>query len=631
MAHIQVLDKHVAELIAAGEVVERPSSVVKELVENAIDAGASVVSVAIRGGGTQSIVITDNGGGIAREDVATAFLRHATSKVRVERDLDAIGTLGFRGEALASIAAVSRVELVTRTAAELAGTRYCLEGGEEQLLEDIGCPQGTTITVQDLFYNVPARMKFLKKDVSEGNAIAGVIDRLALSHPEVSFRFTREGREERLTPGDGDLRACIYAVFGKAFSDGLLPLDFSYGGIHTHGYVSKPTAPRANRTMQHFFINGRYVKTRTAMAALEQAYKGALMAGKFPSCVLHLDMPPETVDANVHPAKIEVRFTNEKPVFDCVYLGVQSALQRDNGVKHGTVAKPAATPKPAPAVQQMHIPSAPVPPAVPAKAPAHRQTPLFHTSIEAARPAVLRDGGPSYLDIVRDLVEDEPPPAVPEPAPPAVAPPAVPAEPEPAPAPEPADAGDEAPIRYLGELFRTYLLAEMGDSLYVIDKHAAHERILYDQLKTQPLSDAQQLLTPVTVALSPEEYTVLGENGDLLQQAGFEVEDFGDNTLLVRALPMILAQDDAAALLQEIAGGLLTGRRGIQLDKLDWVRHSVACRAAVKGGNVNTPLELARLAERVLRSRDIRTCPHGRPVCLAFTRQELEKQFGRLV
>ena len=327
MAHIQVLDKHTAELIAAGEVVERPSSVVKELLENTIDAGAKNVSLDIRAGGIQSIAITDNGSGIAREDVPTAFLRHATSKVRTESDLEAIGTLGFRGEALASIAAVARVEMTTRTKEELAGTRYVIEGGEEILLEDAGCPQGTTIVVRDLFYNVPARMKFLKKDVSEGNAVAGVVDRIALSHPEVSIRFVREGKEELLTPGDGDLHSCIYAVFGREFAGGLMPVDYTLGGVHVHGFLCKPAAARANRTMQHFFINGRYVKTRTAMAAMEQAYKGSIMVGKFPSCVLHLDMPAETVDANVHPAKIEVRFINEKPVFDAVYHAVRTALE----------------------------------------------------------------------------------------------------------------------------------------------------------------------------------------------------------------------------------------------------------------------------------------------------------------
>ena len=339
MAKIQVLDKHTAELIAAGEVVERPASVVKELVENALDAGASSITVELKRGGVELIRVQDDGCGITREDVPTAFLRHATSKVRTEEDLDAIGTLGFRGEALASIAAVSRVELLTCTAGETVGTRYVLEGGEPVCCEDVGFPQGTAIVVRDLFFNVPARMKFLKKDVSEANAAAGVVDRLALSHPEVSFHLIRDGKQERVTPGSGDLRAAIYSVFGKSFADGMIPVDYTSGGVHVHGFVSRPEASRSNRTMQHFFVNGRYVKTRTAMAAAEEACKGSVMAGKYPACVLHIDLPAETVDANVHPAKIEVRFVQERPVFDAVYHGVKSALQAGGGPKNVTLPR----------------------------------------------------------------------------------------------------------------------------------------------------------------------------------------------------------------------------------------------------------------------------------------------------
>lgn len=635
MPHIQVLDKHTAELIAAGEVVERPSSVVKELLENTIDAGATMVAVEIQNGGVTYIRITDNGAGIAREDVPTAFLRHATSKVRREEDLEAIGTLGFRGEALASIAAVSRVELLTCAAGETAGTRYTLEGGEDGHLEDTGCPQGTTIVVRDLFYNVPARMKFLKKDVSEANAVAGVVDRIALSHPEVSFRFIRDGREELLTPGDSQLRSCIYAVLGKEFSDSLLPVDYTLGGVHVHGFASKPAASRANRTMQHFFINGRYVKTRTAMAALEQAYKGAIMVGKFPACVLHLDMPPETVDANVHPAKIEVRFINEKPVFDAVYHGLKSALAA------GDVPKQAVLPvRPAvgqPQAEQLHMepPAAPrspashidaildKPPAQPA-APA----PAVPSAPPAARPRpVLRDGtdapyyaAPSYLNIERTSVQ---PAAAPEPPP---APPPVREEPA---APPPAEKASE-PVVYVGEVFHTYVIAQMGESLYVIDKHAAHERLLYNQLKATPHNDAQMLLEPVSVPLGREEYAAVTAELETLGAAGFEVEDFGGSTVLVRAVPLILSGCDAAAAIQEIAGGFVSGKRELTMDKLDWIYHSSACRAAVKAGDSSRPEELRQLAERVLQNDDIRYCPHGRPVCFELTRRELEKQFGRV-
>lgn len=635
MPHIQVLDKHTAELIAAGEVVERPSSVVKELLENTIDAGATMVAVEIQNGGVTYIRITDNGVGIAREDVPTAFLRHATSKVRREEDLEAIGTLGFRGEALASIAAVSRVELLTCAAGETAGTRYTLEGGEDGHLEDAGCPQGTTIVVRDLFYNVPARMKFLKKDVSEANAVASVVDRIALSHPEVSFRFIRDGREELLTPGDSQLRSCIYAVLGKEFSDSLLPVDYTLGGVHVHGFASKPAASRANRTMQHFFINGRYVKTRTAMAALEQAYKGAIMVGKFPACVLHLDMPPETVDANVHPAKIEVRFINEKPVFDAVYHGLKSALAA------GDVPKQAVLPvRPAvgqPQAEQLHMepPAAPrspashidaildKPPAQPA-APA----PAVPSAPPAARPRpVLRDGtdapyyaAPSYLNIERTSAQ---PAAAPEPPP---APPPVREEPA---APPPAEKASE-PVVYVGEVFHTYVIAQMGESLYVIDKHAAHERLLYNQLKATPHNDAQMLLEPVSVPLGREEYAAVTAELETLGAAGFEVEDFGGSTVLVRAVPLILSGCDAAAAIQEIAGGFVSGKRELTMDKLDWIYHSSACRAAVKAGDSSRPEELRQLAERVLQNDDIRYCPHGRPVCFELTRRELEKQFGRV-
>lgn len=635
MPHIQVLDKHTAELIAAGEVVERPSSVVKELLENTIDAGATMVAVEIQNGGVTYIRITDNGVGIAREDVPTAFLRHATSKVRREEDLEAIGTLGFRGEALASIAAVSRVELLTCAAGETAGTRYTLEGGEDGHLEDAGCPQGTTIVVRDLFYNVPARMKFLKKDVSEANAVASVVDRIALSHPEVSFRFIRDGREELLTPGDSQLRSCIYAVLGKEFSDSLLPVDYTLGGVHVHGFASKPAASRANRTMQHFFINGRYVKTRTAMAALEQAYKGAIMVGKFPACVLHLDMPPETVDANVHPAKIEVRFINEKPVFDAVYHGLKSALAA------GDVPKQAVLPvRPTigqPQAEQLHMepPAAPrspashidaildKPPAQPA-APA----PAVPSAPPAARPRpVLRDGtdapyyaAPSYLNIERTSAQ---PAAAPEPPP---APPPVREEPA---APPPAEKASE-PVVYVGEVFHTYVIAQMGDSLYVIDKHAAHERLLYNQLKATPHNDAQMLLEPVSVPLGREEYAAVTAELETLGAAGFEVEDFGGSTVLVRAVPLILSGCDAAAAIQEIAGGFVSGKRELTMDKLDWIYHSSACRAAVKAGDSSRPEELRQLAERVLQNDDIRYCPHGRPVCFELTRRELEKQFGRV-
>lgn len=653
MPHIQVLDKHTAELIAAGEVVERPSSVIKELVENAIDAGAAAITVEIERGGIACMRITDNGCGMARDDVPTAFLRHATSKIRSEEDLDAIGTLGFRGEALASVAAVSRVELITCTAQDAAGTHYCLEGGEPVLNEEIGCPVGTTLTVRDLFYNVPARMKFLKKDVTEANAAAAVVDRLALSHPEISFRFIRDGREELLTPGDGRLYSCIYSVFGKEFAGGLMPVDYTLGGVHVHGYASKPSAPRANRSMQHFFINGRYVKTRTAMAALEQAFKGSMMVGKFPACVLNIDLPAALVDANVHPAKIEVRFVNEKPVFDSVYHAVKSALQTQDTPRHGTLPEQKPAPAAAPAApvtgDQLRIPMAPAvsalvreTPASPLPEPARaaaqesfrpvtsvveRTEPLFHEragGIELRaphpRPDIARTAVP--VDI---LPENDTPAAVGvKPA----APPSAGNEPSSAVS---LTTEDEAAVHVIGEAFKTYILAERGESLFLIDKHAAHERILYNELHKNARADAQILLQPVTVTPGREAASILIEHSDLLAQAGFEVEDFGGGALLVRTVPMMLSGEDVPLLLEEIAKGFLNGGQTVQTDKLDWIYHSTACRAAVKAGDRNRPEDLAELAQRVLLHDDIRYCPHGRPVCVEMSRRDFEKQFGRIV
>ncbi|MBO5929173.1 MAG: DNA mismatch repair endonuclease MutL [Clostridia bacterium] len=619
MARIKVLDKHTAELIAAGEVVERPASVVKELAENAIDAGADTITVEIQNGGVSYIRITDNGCGFLREDIPTAFLRHATSKIRTENDLNSIATLGFRGEALASVAAVSRVELLTRTEEELAGSRYVLEGGEEVSLSDAGCPRGTTICIRDLFYNVPARMKFLKKDVGEANAVAGVVDRLALSHPEISFRFIRDGREELLTPGDGRLDSCINAVLGREFSKTLIPVEYELKGVAVHGFTCKAENGRANRTMQHFFVNGRYVKTRTAMAALEQAYKGSMMVGKFPACVLCIDIPPETVDVNVHPAKIEVRFVNEKPIFDAVYHGVQSTLMNNTAKPQAEIATPrvfsprpeAAPPRPTAHTVAKEAAAAPVVP--PAPAMPRRSAPMAGSVLRDTRPTEFFTPAPPKPqpvetqkpevkpELVQTVLETEK--LLPE----------------------------TAPVTVIGEVLQTYVIAQWNDTVYFIDKHAAHERILYNELKKTTHNDSQLLLAPLTVSLNREEFGVLTEALPDLEEAGFEAEDFGGSTLLVRAVPMMLADGGVAEALREIAGGLLSGRREIATDRLDWIYHSVACRAAVKAGDHSTPQEQKVLAERVLLNDDIRTCPHGRPVCFALTKKEIEKQFGRIV
>ena len=633
MGKIAVLNKQTAELIAAGEVVDRPASVAKELIENAIDAGATAVTVEIERGGILYLRVTDNGSGILREDIPTAFLRHATSKIREQGDLDTIRTLGFRGEALAAVSAVSRVELTTRTADELAGSLYRIEGGEEASMEDAGCPEGTTIVVRDLFYNTPARMKFLKKDISEANAVSAVVDRQALSHPEVAFTFIRDGKTTLRTPGDGKLLSAIYQVCGREFAASLIPVAGERGGIWVKGFVCKPTACRPNRNLQYFYINGRLVKSRTMMAALEQAYKNAAMVGKFPACVLHMNIPYQTVDVNVHPTKMEVRFSDEKRIFDAVYYGTKTALAAGD-------ARPQIQLKPEPqkaawsnpkermperaAVQayQQVLPTVPQPAA---RHPVAGRPPEAARHPEAARPPEFVRNEPEtgfhlsdtsqnlYQSGIRipslDIeVGNEPPLATaPGPVRDETLPdgqgetPSAPEEPE---APLPVlEEEQQVPIRYIGELFQTYVLCEQGEELVLLDKHAAHERILYEELKKNEEPLQQMLLVP---------------------------DDFGGSSVMVRALPLALSGQDVKSLMAELAGGFMDHRRSALPERLDWLYHSVACRAAVKAGNHSEPAELESLALRVLSGKDIMYCPHGRPVAIRLTRKELEKQFGRI-
>lgn len=638
MAIIRVLDKHVAELIAAGEVVERPASVIKEMMENSIDAGAKHITVEIRDGGVSYMRITDDGCGIHREDVATAFLRHATSKVRTEDDLNRIGTLGFRGEALASVAAVAKVEVTTCARGEMEGTHYVIHGGEEILIEDIGCAEGCTFVVEDLFYNIPARMKFLKKDVSEGNAIAGVVEKLALSHPEIAVKFIRNGRTEMQTPGDGQMLSCIHAVLGKAFATTLIPVEYSMGGVEVKGYICKPENARPNRTMQHFFVNDRFVKTQTGLVALERAYKGMIMVGRFPACVLFIRLPAETVDANVHPAKIEVRFINEKPVFDAVYYAVRSALEHRSS-----------------SIRQMEIPreTAPMP---------QRTTPV-KPIVAPIRPAVVTPTvkRPSFLDLavddadspaaaLNDSTEERPtvkpaeqrvhstpvtleelPVFTPESPQAEIVAPSAPVKEEIVEQPQQTQMEEDAPIQFVGELFSTYVLVQRENSVFIIDKHAAHERIIYNRLKAESHHEEQLLLVPVAVTVSREEHTALLEATDELKQAGIVIEDFGGQCVLVRSFPLDLTGEDIDNTLREIATGLVGGNREIQSSKLDWIYHSSACRAAIKAGDVSKPAELLELAKTVLSDDSVRYCPHGRPVCIEMTKKELEKQFGRIL
>lgn len=652
-----------AELIAAGEVVERPASIVKELVENAIDAGASAVTVEIRGGGVRYIRVTDNGCGIERDDVPKAFLRHATSKVRDSGDLNHIMTMGFRGEALASIAAMCRVELLTRTAAELAGTRYAISGGEGEVLEDAGCPVGTTITIRDVFYNTPARMKFLKRDVTEGNSVQAVVEKAALAEPSIAFRFIRDRATRLQTPGDGKILSVARAVFGKEFAENALPVCYSHEGLSLEGLICKPQIARASRTLQNFFINRRFVRSKTCMAALEEAYKGALMVGKFPACALNLTIPPQTVDVNVHPAKTEVRFANEKNIFSLVYYGCKTALGTANLTPEIEVSEKRWNPfsvqqTPDPPRQQrmdaaeyrslISSPPKPHSTAEPSlvktisKAPAlSRAYPTRLLDIETDEEEPQKDGGitlhsaPFEYETASDsMPERERPTPLPlmEQAPERQAPQAK----------SPANSDEKrleecevknlyTNVRLIGEVFSTYVLLEGDGELIIVDKHAAHERLLYNRLIAQGAGeDRQLLLSPVTVRLSAEEYSAVLENLPLLERAGIPAEDFGDGCVLVREAAPILAHTDLAAIVTEFAQKLIHGSDRLVPRCMEELFHTVACRAAVKAGDRTEAPSLEQLVALLRQDQDTAHCPHGRPVAVRMTRHALEKKFGRL-
>lgn len=681
MGVINVLDKHVAELIAAGEVVERPASVIKELVENAIDAGAKHITVEIKNGGTTFMRVTDDGCGIQKDDVKVAFLRHATSKVRQEEDLDRIATLGFRGEALASISAVSRLQLITRNAQEDVGSNYIIEGGEEQSFEDAGCPVGTTFVIRDLFYNIPARAKFLKKDVSEGNAVSNVIDKTALSHPEIAFTYIRDGKQALKTFGDGKLLSAIYSVFGREFANGLIPVDYQLDAITVSGYISKPVHSRPNRNMQNFFINGRYVKSRTMMAALEEAFKHSIMVGKFPSCVLNLTLPYEIIDVNVHPSKIEVRFINERPVFDAVYHAVKSALLQFDTQKQVTFKKETAfndIRKFSPfqhAEVILNHPSKPALPEQPAKAQRperpekpvtiesferiekpdpiqmpdldflnHSELPLGAKVTDANHPfdiyskesvraakkadafshADANTAAPLFVNTPQEPPENS---VTDAPKPEAISLPAAPEKDEPAMLYTP----PENELCYIGEAFGTYIIVERNrKELLLIDKHAAHERIIYEKLKSEKAgASLQLLLQPVTVTLGKAEYNAAIAHLDLFAACSFEVEDFGNSTVIVRGAPQYIEAAEIEDCIVEMADYIAQGKNDIFSEKMDWFYHNVACRSAIKAGNKNAAQELMAIVNTLQENPDIRYCPHGRPITVVMTKNEIERQFGR--
>ena len=707
MGRINVLDKHTAELIAAGEVVERPSSVVKELLENSIDAGATQITVEIMHGGIDYLRITDNGCGILKEDVRNAFKRNATSKISVDSDLEKIGTLGFRGEALASISSVSKVQLITKAKEENIGSAYEIDGGEEISFDDAGCPDGTTLIMRNLFYNVPARYKFLKKDVAEGNAVASVIDKIALSHPEIAITFIRDNKRVLKTAGDGKLMSSIYAVYGRDFASTLIPVDYELNGMKLTGYISRPTNGRANRNMQNTFINGRFVKSRTISVALEEACKGSIMIGKFPSCVLNLQISPEAVDVNVHPAKIEVRFINERPVFDTVYHGVKSALLRGDSRKEAvlnhnntvnikplnpfnlankvinkeptkSVQKAPEKPREKSIFDELDLPTKTVKynkvnkvsdsssvqkkymeflennkklsennqttnnslcdnidnnaennvsteSKIETKINEVKEDTSLKQEVQKVNPFeelelekitkdenIITEEKKSDVDVVlpterqtnsssenieiKTLIDE-----------------------------------DKQSFRFIGEAMNTYIIVETDNNkLILIDKHAAHERIIFENLKREKgTGSVQLLLIPITVTLEKNEYTVAIEHLYMFKNVGFDVEDFGNGTLIVRSAPSYLRNDDIEDTIIEICGYIAENRKNVMSEHMEWIYHNISCRSAIKAGDSSTAKELIDIAKTVFSDDSIRYCPHGRPVCIELSKYEIEKQFGR--
>lgn len=644
---IEVLTPHVADLIAAGEVVERPASVVKELVENAVDAGAHTITVEIQRGGMAMIRVTDDGAGIPAEQCATAFLRHATSKLRGARDLEAIGTLGFRGEALAAIAAVARVELFTCTAQEELGTTLTIEGGQVTAQERTGCPLGTTMVVRDLFFNTPARLKFMKKDTAEGAAVFALVQKLALAHPQVSLRFLRDGRQEMMTPGDGNLRSALYGVLGRDMALGYTPVEGEGEGVTVSGFVTLPACCRGSRTYQHFFVNGRPIKSKLLMAALERAYENQRMVGKFPGCVLQVQVKANAVDVNVHPAKTEVKFLFERKVFDGVYYAVLSALDAEQRHPEMTLSPSAGQEEKSSRIQP------PEQSALHCSGQGNLLRPVAKKDLSAytvssgrttgfsPESAMLSTHSGANVDKPVENVEKptriiESVPRTPFPEVPLSmeggqerlsVPVPEPGErsPSPAAAPQP----EEPAWRLVGEVFQTYLLVEQGEQVTLIDKHAAHERMHFDRMKAeeyQPMS--QNLLTPVVFTPSPEEGAVLVENLPLLTRFGFVCEDFGGGALVIRAVPDYLDPGQAERTLGEIAEGLLTGGGADPQAARDTLLHTMACKAAVKGGQKNSREELLVVAREVMAGR-VKYCPHGRPVAITLTREQLEREFKR--
>ena len=634
MNKINVLSKEISELIAAGEVIERPCSVIKELIENSIDSGADIITVEIKDGGISYIRITDNGCGISYEDVPLAFLRHATSKIVSKYDLDSIMTLGFRGEALASIAAISKVDMLSKRIEDEYGTHYKIEGSIEKCIEKSGCPDGTTIVIRDIFYNVPARLKFLKKPVTEGNSVASVIKKLALSHPEVSFKFIRDNKQELLTPGDGKMYSAIFSVFGKEFAKSLLPVDYEYENIKVTGFTVKPVLSRSNRSFQHFFINNRYVKSVTCTVSLEEAYKNSIMTGKFPACVLNIEVPPEIVDVNVHPAKIEVRFSDEKLIFDSLYFAIKNALLKNDTLNEFkikesvdyTIKQNSFIVENEPPVQlEMNNSSF----AFQSKEEEYICPSVNNNSIKENKilanhqdivlNSVKNDNNDSnslsdtfkYIDnrsFIKKPEQTSQNTDVSE------------------------EKSDDVNIRIIGEVFLTYILAEIKDELILIDKHAAHERIIFEKiLSNEEMLHTQTLLTPIKVLLSCEEFDAFVSSKDTINSLGFSFHPCGDTEIEITGIPSVIDNTDVDSLIIELADNLLLKKRNPNLEIINDLYHSIACKSAIKAHDKSDITELNVLVKRIYNDEKLRYCPHGRPVMIKLTKKEIEKQFKRII
>lgn len=678
MSKINVLPKSVAELIAAGEVVERPSSAVKELIENSVDAGADSITVEIKNGGVRYIRVTDNGSGIHREDVRTAFISHATSKISTQSDLDSIFTLGFRGEALPSIAAVSRLSLLTKTPDEDIGTSIEIHGGEEVNFDDAGCPDGTTIIVRDLFFNTPARMKFLKKDMTEGAYVSDIVSKIAVAHPEIRFSFIKDGKRVLSTPGNSDLKDTVFAVHGKEVAQSLLPCEYEYKSIKISGFISKPLSNRPNRNLQYCFVNGRYVRMSVAAAALDEAYKNTIMVGKFPMCFLFIDIPAQKTDVNVHPAKTEIRFSDDACVFEAIFYAAKNALNKGDKERPEVVlrTKSDVTAKSVPTATQLDFVDnikktaafsyeKPKTEAILSEKPKNvfdentAAKPAFtcpfsiSTEHVSAQKAVFRDTSSIFNNLTPPERVDTDSQYKKTVSVGAVTPiqvetkqenkesvasfekPIVEQEEKNSFVPEETKCEDEAKpalnFTVIGEIFKTYILVECDSKLLIIDKHAAHERMIFNKLSSGVFPDASQImLSPVSVHLSGKEYAVVMENLEVFSKGGFGVEDFGGSTVIVRECPVTLQKEDVASVITEMAGELLRGNIKPVPEKLDWLYHSTACRAAIKAGDILKDEELQSFVEALLADDSIRYCPHGRPVMYELSRHEIEKQFGRV-